>query len=59
MAFDATTWMTPSGGYEITNSVRWNDPDSSELERTNLMISRNEIKKSRGLNSERLNQSNT
>jgi len=28
MAFDATTWMTPSGGYEITNSVRFEETTS-------------------------------
>ena len=35
MAFDATTWMTPSGGgYEIDNSVKLNDDDSSYLNKT-------------------------
>ena len=29
----SSQWMYGTG-YEITNSLRWNDPDSSELERT-------------------------
>ena len=32
MAFDASQWMTPSGGgYEIDNSLRFEDGDSSFL----------------------------
>ena len=34
MAFDASQWMTPSGGYEIDNSLRFEDADSSFLSYT-------------------------
>ena len=32
MAFDASQWMTPSGGYEIDNSLRMNG--DADLDRT-------------------------